>query len=368
MRQDSRTRCDYLFVLHRILEEGRVKPGGADRIVDFVLGRGAAVGLLENPLYGKGPVVLSLLEGKGRRELARVRLPLKGPARWLAETVAVPNLANTNLRGDFTLICADPLNFASAAPLLRPGRQGIFLVVDYSPRRFAQPLLDRIYRHLFRRAVLRADRVWAASEAAAQVCRGLAPDPGKVAWLPNSPFYDEVPRVPAGERDPRELVLAAHFSQSTGLKMIARALELLPEARLTLIGPGNPDLGIFRDGRVRSLGTLERPEALAEIARLGIGLAFYGGNPELDRFRDSLKIREYAAAGLPTVCDPITATAREGAGRGACFLASTPEELARAAGELMGDRELYLRASDSALAWAREMDKAVILRRLLDLE
>jgi hypothetical protein len=30
----------------------------------------------------------------------------------------------------------------------------------------------------------------------------------------------------------------------------------------------------------------------------------------------------------------------------------------------MGDRELYLRASDAALEWAWEMDKALILRRL----
>ncbi|HOO76537.1 MAG TPA: glycosyltransferase [bacterium] len=367
----ARERCDFLFVAHRLGEVGRPKQGGVDRIIEYVVRKGRSAALIENPLGGRGPAVLSLAAGEGWRELGRTRVPFSGPVRWLAEMLATPNLANRHLQGDFTVVCADPLNFAAVVPLLRPGRPGIFLAVDYSPRRFPGRILNAAYRKFFFRAVRRAAGVWAASEPVAELCRA-AGGGGKVAWLPNSPFYDEIPRIPPAERDPGELVLIGHLSASLDRDIVSGALRILGSrgipARLTVIGSGARSFAFPSEGPVRNLGMLPRSEALAAMAGGGLGLAFYGGDPDLDRYRDSIKIREYAAAGLPVLCDGATPTAREGAERGACWIVADSAELAAAVERLCADRALYAEVAGKALAWAREMDKGRILEKLLPLE
>lgn len=370
---NSRTLCDYLFIAHRIIEDGNVKPGGMDLIMNYVMDKGATVGLLENPLFGSGHMILSFGKKRKWQELARINIPFRGPLRWICEIVVVPKLIAANLFGNFVIICADPLNFSSTWPLRKPGRTIIFQVMDYSLRRFPNPILNSIYQFFFHRAIRLADRVWAFSQPLTEICRNRSSNPTKVLWNPNSPFFNNVPRIPARNRNPKDLILVAHFSSSINLEMIAQALKLAPEANLTLIGPGHPDHNIFRkvgvSNRVSILGPLKRSQVLQKIAESGIGLAFYGGNKELDQFRDSLKIREYAAAGLPTICDEFTATAREGNSLGSCFIATTPEKIGEIANNFIHNPELYLSTSTKALKWAMAMDKEKILERLFtDLE
>jgi len=373
VKKSRRWSCDFLCLAHRLETKGAVKPGGIDLIVDYLLKRGQRVAMLENPLNGRGETRLLLREGEASRTLARRRLPGAGPMRWFLETLVTPNLVNGHLQGDFTVICADPLNFAAAGPLLHPGRRGILLVVDYTPRRFEARWLNAAYQRTFRSALGKAAQVWAASAPAAELCRELTGEPQKVFWLPNSPFLADFPRVSPGQRDPADLVLVGHLNASTDLETVAGGMAALagnvPRINLTVIGPGVRREEAFAEAgvgdRVRYLGQLARSEARVAMSRAGLGLAFYGGDPDLDAYRDSLKIREYAAAGLPIIGDGITPTAREGRRVGACFPAETPEEMAKTVKNFLDDPDLYREASENALAWAREMDKERILSGLL---
>ena len=79
-----------------------------------------------------------------------------------------------------------------------------------------------------------------------------------------------------------------------------------------------------------------------------------------------MKIREYAACGLPIVCDPSTGTAEEAAETGAAILVKDKTSLADALNRLMSDDVLYGRMSEAALVWAKANDKRLYLENLMD--
>ena len=83
-------------------------------------------------------------------------------------------------------------------------------------------------------------------------------------------------------------------------------------------------------------------------------------------YADSLKIREYAAAGLPTVCDNIYSTSDEIKQYNTGFVYNDYREMADVVLRLIKDESLYRRLSQNALAWAKKMDKINWLKKIYD--
>ena len=100
----------------------------------------------------------------------------------------------------------------------------------------------------------------------------------------------------------------------------------------------------------------------------GMGLIIYKeGVESFNYYRDSLKMREYAACGLPIISDKSTGTSEEAEKYGACLrIENSAEEIAKAIRFLLENDQAYRKFSQNALKWARAFDKRLLLKKIID--
>ena len=77
-----------------------------------------------------------------------------------------------------------------------------------------------------------------------------------------------------------------------------------------------------------------------------------------------MKLREYAAAGLPSVCNDKISTAFEMESEGAGYVVGEVSSMAERIIDLFLNPDLYKKVRLSALGWAKSMDKVKLLDEL----
>lgn len=232
-------------------------------------------------------------------------------------------------------IAGDPL-LALAGLWLRRRRRVRHLVlysIDYSPRRFANPMLNRVYHRIDRLAAQHADVVWnvsAAIETARRARDGRAATSPQVV-VPLGTYFDRIPRTSSAPPIPR-LAFLGHLLDKQGLQLVIEALpsirRRLPAVTLLVLGDGpyraalerqSADLGV--GGAVEFAGFIDdHREVERRLAGCTLGLAPYVPDPEsFSRFADPGKIKTYLACGLPVILTDVPPIAplieARGAGR-----------------------------------------------------
>ncbi len=157
-----------------------------------------------------------------------------------------------------------------------------------------------------------ADRVVTTSPAYAEELarRYRIPPPVVVRNIPERPAEGRAAGAPRPSGDGRLLVYVGGLQPNRGIELSIRALAMVPEARLRLIGPGAPEYRAELERLVRSLGLEERVDfvdpvppdrLLAEVAGADAGLALI--EPACLSYRLTLpnKLFEYVLAGVPVV-------------------------------------------------------------------
>jgi glycosyltransferase involved in cell wall biosynthesis len=158
-----------------------------------------------------------------------------------------------------------------------------------------------------------ADRVVTTSPAYAEELarRYRIRPPVVVRNIPERPAEGHAAeRVPGPARDGRLLVYVGGLQPNRGIELSIRALAMVPEARLRLIGPGGPEYRAELERLVRSLGLEKRVDfvdpvppdrLLAEVSDADAGLALI--EPACLSYRLTLpnKLFEYVLAGVPVV-------------------------------------------------------------------
>jgi len=390
--------CAFLAILHRIYMKGQRKRGGIDIIIDSLIDDSQSVLVLEYQLGGKyikdtefeklnTYSVFRFLSYDIKEEIIKEFqvFPREEPLRWLGEIFATTGIGFQFLKNKIPVcICSDPLNVLSAWILKCFGKVGkiYFHSVDYSDRRFKNTFLNGIYHSLYRFAIRQADLTGVVSRGMEELCLRLGIKRHKLIFVPNSPDFDSVKRLSITERVPFSLVVSAgsvvQKSRFDEVVMIlSRLVKYYPRASLKIIGNTevNPDylvslkkmigsLGL--ENNVKFLGFLSREENLRNIADSTLGLAMYSDDSRYYmRYADPLKIREYAACGLPIISDKTTSTGKEMEGRGCGFTVGSPDEAVERIIELWSNSELYEKCSKNALGWAKENDKKIILSKLI---
>lgn len=377
--------CDYLILAHRwYLPNGEVKVGGIDRTKDYLLWQGHSVALLEHPLTTvdvdyKQPKRsrLVLLKGSERTVLCDFEIkPSGNPWRWLFETPATNRVVTTHLDRGFVCFSADPLAGMTGLYLKDHGvaRKSVLHFTDYAVRRSKNPILNFAYQRLCLKNLQGNDLVLCVSKRMEERFRKWHPG-GKYMYFPNTPSATEFPGVPASQRNRRDIVL---LGVADGMRhdVLMGAIKLLAGkgimVRLHVIGGGGGERTVRelarkagQEDRVEIHNFLPRPDALRLTASSGVGVVLYDGRVPWNYYRDSLKIREYAACGIPTVCDSSTGTAEEARQAGAALLANNEAELAIALDRLMTNDELYFKMSHDALAWAQANDKRMFIEAMM---
>jgi len=102
------------------------------------------------------------------------------------------------------------------------------------------------------------------------------------------------------------------------------------------------------------------------ISKSYIGIGWYENRFSFEKYNDSLKLREYAALGLPSVCNDKTSTAIEMENEGAGIIGNNVAEIANAISALISNNKEYTIMRQNALRWAKKNDKSKLLKNLIE--
>lgn len=218
-------------------------------------------------------------------------------------------------------IGADPLNALIGLILRKLGRvrKAVYYSVDYSPNRFSNRTLNRIYHYLDRLCAARSDFVWNVSSRITDMRSSLGVSDYRNLFVPNVPSTMAVSKFRNESRDINSIVTIGRLDEQQDYKGLIRAILTLlddyPRLTLTIIGDG-PLSGLLidyvkeqrLDRVVRFTGFLSNEQALRAISRSGIGCALYSGAFQWNVYGDSMKCREYLALGLPILTNDTHST------------------------------------------------------------
>jgi len=248
-------------------------------------------------------------------------------------------------------IGVDALNCIAGIMLraMKHTKRVIFYVIDWSPKRFDNNILNGIYHLSDRVAALFATETWNVSPAI---------DQGRwhgTFWSLIGRFSQKRTRIVEigvvrvnseianGPRLPNRLVFLGHLLEKQGLQHVIAALPLIAESfsdvDLVVIGSGPYQAALAEmvhnvgvENRVRFTGYIEdEDEVLQLLSSASIGLATYLESEEsFTQFADPGKLKNYLAAGLPIVMTrvPYNADSLEESGC-AVLVKGTVEEVAR---------------------------------------
>jgi glycosyltransferase involved in cell wall biosynthesis len=298
-----------------------------------------------------------------RRSLFRLKLP--EPLAYAKDLLYALLYALRFARGAEVLVAGDNL-LALAGVLTRwltGVRHLVYYMIDYTPVRYANRILNTAYYSIDRFAASHADAVWPLSS---QIIRGRFEsgrlDERRVRWytVPYGSHPQEA--VPASACDRTRVVYMGDVLRSKGAELIvpmAQELErLVPDFRFTVIG-GGKDLPALRE-EVRAAG-LENHfdicgfvENIADVVdRLrGAGVAIAPYYPfdanSFTFFSDPGKVKVYLGCGVPIVLTDVPPVAKdiekEGAGKIAGYDAAG---FADAIASILGD-DNYLQVRENA--------------------
>ncbi len=239
-----------------------------------------------------------------------------------------------------------------------------YYVIDYTPERFKNPVLNAIYHAFDRFAERYSDEVWNISQRIADVraAHGVPPERNKVV----SSGVDFGLIHSSNERRPHDLVVMAHLTEDKGVQLAIAAMRRIapavPDSRLLIIGNG-PYEGELRrlaeayglGQRVVFLGAISREQLFVELPRCGIGLAPYVDRAgSITYFADPGKPKEYLACGLPVITTDVPWIAADIASvpMGLC-IRYNEDELVDAALRLMRDPPFHALCAANAVGYMR---------------
>ena len=384
---------DYLFIVHRIYMSGRRKLGGVDIIIDYLTKQNKNLCILEFQLGGKYikdtefekfntySVLRNSIDAKESIIKEFNVHPKLEPFRWIGEIFYTISVIFGYVRGPIELcIASDPLNVFAAwmLRLLGKVKKIYFHSVDYSDKRFKNSFLNYIYHLSYRFAIKKANIVGVVSSNMFKKCRELGVKEDKLIFMPNAPDFDITPHFDISKREPYSLVISAasvvykyRFDQA--IDVLAKLIKEFPSAKLKIIGDTNINKDYFEEiknkiinyhlnGNIRFLGYLTKKDNLLEIATSTIGLALYSDDTHYYmRYADPLKIREYAACGIPVITDETTSTGYDAQESKSGFVCKNEEEMVEAISDLWSKEALYKEYSDNVRKWAEQYDKNKIL-------
>jgi len=239
-------------------------------------------------------------------------------------------------RGADVLVAGD--NLLTAAGVMARGLAGIrrvvYYMIDFTPVRFANRLLNGCYGLVDRFAATHADVVWPLTP---QMIQGRFKagrlDECRVNWYTVPYGSHPLAESDGATCDRRQVIYLGDVVRNKGAElfvpMVQALKRLVPDVRLTVIG-GGKDLDVLREevrvagleARVEGCGFVERIEdALARLAGAGVAIAPYYpfDTNSFTFFADPGKIKLYLGCGLPIVLTDVPPIAqelvREGAGR-----------------------------------------------------
>lgn len=373
---------DHVLIVNQIPIHGP----GLNLFNSFKSGNPASIEYFAHCLDGQSKSYYARYEGAETRTVF-VGLPLRWvPAPFSFGYGVLYSFARFVFSRHDLCIAVNPLNFLAGYLLRACGRVGrlVSYAADYSERRFSNRTLNTIYHALDRFSVRHADQVWSVSQTICDLRRRQGVPEDRNHHIPNSPVLAQfrpgdaatisrssIAYVFGGSLRESDLRAKHHFDWLfEALGVLARKC---PHVRLLLIGRGDfktqlesliPDPSLLR--HIDFLDIEDRGKLIETLCHSAIGVAFYdlSGADHL-RFGDSMKIREYFAAGLPAVTTPGHSVAAEVQSQGVGFVVRNVDECVKALDTLLQNDDIYFPMRQRVLAYAAKTDKSVLIESAL---
>ncbi len=297
-----------------VVTHAELPNGAAHRLTQALLSQGYNAALCANPLPGASRWRAEvLLPG------ARVPTVLRDEARsvpWWRETrsavdvvVFARRLARTETR-DVMVVGCDPVSFLEGiAAFCLSGvqvRATAAWFVDWSAQRLVRRSSRATYLGAARRTARLADVVAAITPAAAAAVSQVARPKNEVRVLTNQPL--QVGSGPVWTSRPLSVVYVGGLSSHQGAEILLEAARRLGRDGITVeIAGGGPAASAVAAGvstlpNVRFHGVVEDIDKLSRLLHNArVGLALYDHHFPQYGYGDSLKIKDYLAAGMRVV-------------------------------------------------------------------
>jgi len=273
----------------------------------------------------------------------------------------------------------DPLNAFSGILAKKMGRveKVVFYTADYAHERFSNPFLNLIYHCLDRFSIKHADQVWNVSTRIVKQREKQGVRKEKNFFVPNTPIFDKVKRVPTASVNQHDLVIVSHLTKALNYPLIFQVIKKLSvkyrDIRLLVIGAGPCEdefkksvLQMGMGKKILFLGRKPHDEVLKILSRSGIGIALYTQTQSWTKFGDSAKIREYFACGLPVITTNVSSTADDVVRAQAGLVIKLNEkEFKKAVDKLFSDKKLYQKMRRNGIKLARKYDFFKVIDKIL---
>ena len=220
-------------------------------------------------------------------------------------------------------IAADNLNALSAIVLkkFRKIKNIIYYTIDYTPRRFDNPIINWIYYKIDKVCCYNTDLIWNSSELIDNLREKKCIFRKKSAHqiiVPDGSNFKRIKRFTFENINRHYIVFMGHLIKNKGIEMLLEAFsevyKIIKKARLIIIGTGELERklkkqakrleisrGIFFTGYIKDHSKIENI-----MAKCAIAVAPY--IPELNSFSfysDVGKPKAYLACGLPVIITKV---------------------------------------------------------------
>lgn len=376
-----------------ILSSHIVSDGPSQALRDYLIKNSRDFLWISHPLFYKkgfkGSGFVNYLEGEKKKEKYFKQLNLFLPLKYLVELLLnilfVLRLKNHR---QYEYIGYDNLNAFGGVLLRKIGivKKSVYYVVDYTPRRFDNSLLNYIYHKIDQFCVKYCDETWSLNEKAMNAARKKFYnfDAHKKGYsiqkeVPMGYWGDRI-RVKEFQEGNRSLVYFGSLLKQQGVQFILYSLpaiiKVLPDIRFIIIGGGEYEaslrsiaqrLGILNN--VNFVGFLkELSDAESIITNSALAIAIYEeGNIEKNfaYYTDTGKIKNYLGCGLPILTSNVPPVAIElEKRRCGMIIGNNPDDIAEKVIELLSDDARLKQYRENVLKYREQFDWDYIFREL----
>lgn len=355
------------------------------RLARFLQAHGAEfVALIGHPVPTqamKRVSVLTLWEGgkEGKRAILP-RLPLFEPLSWIGDMIcSLYFIGRLNRRYHIYFGMNWPYTILGIL-LKRLGlvQEVVLWTTEFFPRRFRNFFLNRVFHHMERFCLARADYVWSSTSAMIEERRRRGYPLGKKNKKIVVPYFVDahfIHRLAPHLLKPNSVIYTGHFRIYFEFRVLMDALiaikKAVPSVRLTFTSWETIPLEWKREIETRGLqdnfeniGYIHAEEEFSEeLKRHQLGLALYRGDP-FTNYSDPAKVKDYMArAVVPIVTRGIPFADEIEKEKAGIAVGYDSDEIADAVVRLLSDPKLFQEYRDNAFRLISKYETSSVLSR-----
>lgn len=281
----------------------------------------------------------------------------------------------------------DCLNCLTGILLRKTGRikKVIFYSIDFSPIRFKNPLINKVYHAIEKFCILHADEVWNVSPRIAEGRESFLHISSKKYHqkvVPIGVWTNDIKITPFKKVKKQQIVFLGHILEKQGVQKVIIALEeirkKIPNIKLLIIGGGEYLDNLKKLVEKLKLGKhvlftgwiTDRSIIDKTLSESAVAVATYV--PEKEKlynftyYADPTKLKDYLAAGLPIVMTDISYNAKIIEENKCGILVQYDEkEIASAIITLLKNENQLKKYKHNALQYSKTFDWEVIFDKAL---